>query len=172
MDTELHHASRETRELCKTIAAKLPGRTVLSVTRHLVNQYCGEKSTMYWTPSDDLTLKKLVAQLGNRWNVIAGRMGRAPDFCRLRYRDYVSLGKDRKLGQWESDETKKLYDTVMLQLKDTEWEEGEGLNVDVVSRHVNWGTISKKVGERSRPQCRAKWKQLIDKGLLVEYMDL
>ena len=139
--------------------------------RHLLNRYAGEKENMYWTPSDDSTLKKLVARLGNQWTVIADQMGRPPDVVRLRYRDYVSLGKDRKLGLWENYESKKLYETVIAQLKESAWEEEEGLDVEVVSKYVDWGVISKKVGERSRPQCRAKWKQLKDTGRLSEFKE-
>jgi len=58
------------------------------------------------------------------------------------------------------EEEKKLYETVLKSLESSEWEETDGLSLNVVSRYVNWGIISGKVGNRSPLQCRDKWGRL------------
>lgn len=162
-DMKLHHSQRKTRSLCQGIAAKLQGRNTLSVSRHLVNRYptTGDNIRVEWTPEDDLALKKLVAEKGTQWKLIAEELGRPPNLVRLHYKDYVSLGEKRKAGLWTMGEKKKLYAVVMKTLKKSEWTEKEGLDVDVVSAYIDWSGISTEMGRsRSRAQCRSKWLYL------------
>jgi hypothetical protein len=158
-DVQQDYRQRQSRILCEEIADKLPGRTTLSVTRHLVKRFSVESYPAEWTPDDDEVLRKLVVEFGNQWTVIAGRMGRSAEMTRLRYRDYVSV-RFRKEGRWDNDEMEVLYDCVTLLLKENGWTEDRGLEVEVVSEFVDWGSISLKVGQRSRLQCRAKWADL------------
>jgi Myb-like DNA-binding protein REB1 len=146
--------------MCHSIANKLPGRDSISVTRHIVKRYSTEEFLVLWTPEDDETLKKFVAEKGRQWTVIAEELGRPADVVRLRYRDYVSLGENRKKGYWRDDEAKKLYEVVLAMLRKSNWTEVEGLHVEVVSTYVDWGGISQKMGHRSRLQCRSKWSKL------------
>jgi hypothetical protein len=158
-DLRLHLRKRETGDMCRDLAAKLPGRNNTSLTRHLINRFV-EKPMETWTSKDDATLRKLVTQNGKQWKVIADQMGRTPELVRLRYRDYASLGKTRVEGRWESPEKKKLYKTVLEALKGSEWQVTDGLSLEVVSQYVNWGIISSKVGNRGPSQCREKWARL------------
>jgi hypothetical protein len=159
-DMKLGYSKRKTRELCEAIANKLPGRNTLSVTRHILNRFSGEELSNEWTNEDDTTLRKLVAQLGTQWTTIATQMTRPAELVRLRYRDYVSLGKKRKAGAWESHDAVKLYETVLKLLQDSSWTEEDGFNVEVVSKYLDWGAVSLRMGDRSRLQCRSKWAHL------------
>lgn len=156
-DSSKHYSNRTTRELSGSIASQLPGRNILSVTRHLLKRFPVEKLPTDWTEEDDTKLRKMVAERGNQWTVIASDLGRSPELVRLRYRDYVSLGKERKRGQWDDEEKEKLYEIVNSLLEESEWEEGMGRQTDVVSRFLDWGTVSKQIGSRSRLQCYHKW---------------
>ena len=158
-DLKLHLRKRRTEEICRELVAKLPGRNITSITRHLLNRFVG-KPTETWTKTDDATLRRLVAEVGKQWKEIGDRMGRSHELVRLRYRDYVSLGDARTGGKWEEREEKKLYKTVLKTLKTTEWEVTAGLSLDVVSRYVNWSIVSEKLGNRSPSQCREKWTRL------------
>lgn len=158
-DLRLDLRKRQTEDMCRDLAAKLPGRNNTSLTRHLINRFV-EKSMETWTSKDDATLRKLVTQNGKQWTVIAEQMGRKPELVRLRYRDYASLGKTRVEGKWEPREEKKLYKTVLEALKGSEWQVTDGLSLEVVSQYVNWGIISGKVGNRGPSQCRDKWTRL------------
>lgn len=159
-DVQQHYARRESRQLCNEIAAKLPGRNTLSVTRHLLNQYRVEQLLTTWSPADDAMLKKLVSQKGKQWKVIAAEMGRDAQLVRMRYRDYVSLGKNRATGPWTVQDMERLYKGVLELLKETDWRESEGLHVDVIGRYIDWNSVSQKVGDRNRLQCLKKWMSL------------
>jgi len=157
---KLRHPQRKTKSLSEGISAKLQGRNTLSVSRHLVNQYppTGDSIRIEWTPEDDLALKKLVAEKGTQWKLIAEELGRPPNLVRLHYKDYVSLGENRNTGPWTVSEKKELYAVVIKELKNSDWTEKEGLDVDVVSAYIDWSGISKEMGRsRSRAQCRSKW---------------
>lgn len=159
-DTKLNYLKRETREMCEDIANHLERRDVLSVTRHILKRYSVETFPGEWTTEDDATLRKLVAERGKQWTAIAEQMGRNPDVVRLRYRDYVSLGATRKAGAWKSEEAKNLFEIVVAMLEKSEWTEDEGLDYEVVSKYIDWGAVSEKVGDRSRVQCKDKWRSL------------
>ena len=158
-DLRLDLRKRQTEDMCRDLASKLPGRNNTSLTRHLVNRFV-EKPMETWTPKDDATLRKLVTQNGKQWKVIAEQMGRKPELVRLRYRDYASLGKTRGEGKWGRREEKKLYKTVLEALKASAWQVTDGLSLEVVSQYVNWGIISGRVGNRGPSQCRDKWTRL------------
>lgn len=159
-DVKQFWAKRESRELCKKITQKLPGRDTLSVTRHLLSHYPVEVLPGGWTPQDDAQLRNLVATKGKQWKVIAEEMGRAADIVRMRYRDYVSLGDKRTTGQWTAEDLSKLYKIVLQLLEPTEWNEEEGLDHDIVGKYIDWDAVGKKLGNRNRLQCLKKWKKL------------
>jgi Myb-like DNA-binding domain len=165
-DTTNHYSKRTTRKLSESIANQLPGRDTLSVTRHLLKKFPVEEHPTEWTEEDDLMLRKLVTEKGKQWTVIADKMGRSADLVRLRYRDYVSIGKKRKQGRWDDEEMDKLYRVVHLLLDESDWDKGLGLKQDVVSRFVDWGTVSNKMGDRSRLQCYGKWAEVVNRQAL------
>jgi hypothetical protein len=147
------------RELVSEIHAKLSGRHRLSVYRRLHVLYLDRGSiSTEWTTKDDATLKKLIAERGRKWVSIGEAMGRSPEIVRLRYKDYVSLGEKRNLGKWDEGDENRLLQIVHTLLRKSEWQTGEGYDVDVMSKYVDWGVVSDKVGTRSRLQCRDKWK--------------
>lgn len=156
-DVKSHYSVRESRNLCQKIATKLPGRDTLSVTRHLLKRYPVESLPSEWTATDDVHLRRLVAQKGKQWKVIAEEMGRSMDMVRLRYKDYVLLGKSRNIGEWNMEDMQKLFEIVIGLLQNSEWEEKEGLDVDIIGKYIDWGTVSDKMNNRSRLQCRKKW---------------
>src|SRR5437762_9431974 len=159
-DTKLDYWKRESRDMCEDIANHLEGRDTLSVTRHILKRYSAETLPGVWTAHDDATLRKLVAERGQLWTVIAERMGRDPDIVRLRYRDYVSLGSSRKAGTWKIEEARRLFEIVVAMLEKSRWTEDDGLDYGVVSNYIDWGAVSKEVGDRSRVQCKDKWRNL------------
>jgi hypothetical protein len=158
-DTELPPSQRKATSLYREIAKKLTGRDALSVSRHVVKHYARERYPQEWTSQNDATLRKLVAEHGKQWPVVAAAMGRSPEIVRLRYRDYASL-RERKAGRWEESENLRLYEIVIKLLHASQWNSDEGLDVEVVSKHIDWGIVSRKMGNRSRLQCRAKWVQV------------
>jgi hypothetical protein len=162
-DVANHYSKRITRKLSEGIANHLSGRDTLSVTRHLLKKFPVEKYPSGWTEEDDAKLRKLVAEKGQQWTAVAGEMGRSPDLLRLRYRDYVSLEKKRKRGRWDEEEMEKLYRVVHSLLDASDWDERPGIKRDVISRFVDWKTVSNEMGNRSRLQCYGKWVDMADR---------
>ena len=161
-DSKLPRSKKKLTELFADTARKLIVRDALSVGRHIQSQYVQRTCASEWTQHDDKELRRLVLEKGMRWCEIAAEMGRPSDIVRLRYRDYVALGKKRKLGKWDTDEIARLKEIVREFLAETTWAEEEGLDVDVVGKYVNWENVSNKLGCRSRLQCRAKWIYLME----------
>ena len=147
-------------ELVGEILENLPERDRTSVNRRLVGLYSERHagSNNVWTTDDDKKLKKLVAQYGQKWTLIAKAMGRPPGIIRLRYKDYASIGEKRSLGKWEEAEEQELLKIVHSFLRESEWEAEEGFDVDVMSKYLDWGFVSGMMGTRNRLQCRDKWK--------------
>ena len=143
-------------------------RDTLSVTRYLLKRYPVEKLSSEWSQADDAFLRKLVVKRGSQWTLIGKEMCRSPEMVRLRYRDYVSLGKTRVKGEWSEDELMKLYKTVLGLLKETEWRKEMGLELEVLKDFIDWGSVSKVLGNRNRLQCRDKWTSLERWKYLVE----
>ena len=74
-----------------------------------------------WTATDDVRLRRLVAEKGKQWKVIAKEMGRSMDMVRLRYKDYVLLGESRTIGEWNMEDMQKLFEIVIGLLQKSEW---------------------------------------------------
>jgi hypothetical protein len=162
-DVANHYSKRIMRKLSESIANRLSGRDTLSVTRHLLKKFPVKKYPSEWMEEDDTKLQKLVGEKGNHWTIIADEMGRSADLVRLRYQDYVSMGKKRKQGKWDEEEMEKLYRVVHSLLDASDWNEGLGIKQDVISCFVEWGTVSSEMGDRSRLQCYGKWADIVNR---------
>lgn len=162
-ETQEHYSKRKSRGFVKDLAQLLPGRSVLSVTRHLLKLYPVEQYEKIWTKKDDLKLKELVAQKGKLWTKVASELGRSPEIVRLRYKDYVSLGEGRNKGFWNEGEINRFDEAVMEKLT----EEGKAVPDfdskqarEAVGELFDWNGVSERVKTRSRLQCRARWIQI------------
>lgn len=158
----LHKLSR--REICARIWSNerkkdnfwelltrvLPYRLRALVYKHVRRQYHVFEVRAKWSKEDDEFLRKLAqTKLGN-WKEIGDIMGRMPEDCRDRWRNYVKCGENRLLNKWLLDEEKQLRDAVAdIQGSDTD-------------KPINWTVVSEKMnGIRLRIQCRYKWNKLL-----------
>ena len=161
-DTQTHYSKRKSRDFITELAQMLPGRSVLSVTRHLLKLYPVEQYEKQWTKEDDIKLKKLVAQRGKLWTKLASEMGRSPEIIRLRYKDYVSLGQGRNKGPWNEGERDRFREAVLERLVEVgrAEEEWDRKARDEASGLFDWNDVSQRVKSRSRLQCRSRWIQV------------
>lgn len=121
-------------------------RSVSSVYKHVRRKFHIFDVRAKWTKSDDEQLKQLTLTYPSKWTQIGELMGRMPEDCRDRYRNYLVVGENRKKSNWTQDEVDKLMAIVDEQLA-------------VVST-VNWTLVAEKMGTRSRIQCRYKWNRM------------
>ncbi|KAK9248703.1 hypothetical protein V1506DRAFT_528662 [Lipomyces tetrasporus] len=135
------------------VAGALPHRTRASVYKHVRRKYHPYEQRGKWSPEDDATLRRMVEMHGAQWKTIGRLIGRMPEDCRDRWRNYVKCGTNRGQNKWSTDEENKLIEVV------------NSIRFTDPTGEINWTAVSEKMGGiRSRIQCRYKWKKL-NKGI-------
>ena len=71
-------------------------RSVSSVYKHVRRKFHIFDVRAKWTKSDDEQLKQLTLTYPSKWTQIGELMGRMPEDCRDRYRNYLVVGENRK----------------------------------------------------------------------------
>ncbi|KAI5963227.1 uncharacterized protein KGF55_003019 [Candida pseudojiufengensis] len=153
----------------KKICKIFPYRTQSSIYKHTRRRYHIFDKRAKWDEEEDLKLQNLATSHPGKWSTIGELLGRMPEDCRDRWRNYIKCGPDRKKEKWTSEQESKLIELVNEMLhklkyeedkeKDKDKEEASSLQ-DLVPK-INWTIISERMnGERSRIQCRYKWARL------------
>ncbi|KAK6498076.1 RNA polymerase I enhancer binding protein [Arthrobotrys conoides] len=167
------------------LMTNLPLRTRQSLHSHVKRIYHDFEDRGKWTQEQDNELSNLVAAKGAKWTVIGGLLGRMPEDCRDRWKNYVVCGEKRRTHYWSEDETEKMLgilDDMLITLVEGHEEagtlvlavpEGEG-EVEKAARlekekichrgEIDWTIVSERMGfTRSRMQCLAKSRALWEK---------
>ncbi|KAG7662139.1 REB1 [[Candida] subhashii] len=150
----------------------LPYRSRSSVYKHIRRQYHVFDVRARWTKEDDDLLRRLGNTHVGKWKQIGEIMGRMPEDCRDRWRNYVKCGDSRTENRWSEEEEEVLKQIVneMIQVLESE-DKKVGENTPVA---INWTIVSERMkGTRSRIQCRYKWSKLVrrEAALRASYMD-
>ena len=102
------------------------------------------------------SLRKLASTKEGNWKEIGDNMGRMPEDCRDRWRNYVKCGENRVSNKWSEEEERKLRDIV------TDMVAHIGDDNKLKAPTINWTIVSERMnGVRSRIQCRYKWNKLV-----------
>lgn len=140
---------RKKDDFWETLTKVLPHRSRASVYKHVRRTYHIFNVRGKWTPQEDEELSKLVNEKEGQWKNIGQIMGRMPEDCRDRWRNYVKCGNQRASNKWSAEEEEKLKQVIH----------------SILSEHdpvINWTVVSEKMGgQRSRIQCRYKWNKLL-----------
>ncbi|KAJ9648852.1 hypothetical protein H2199_000765 [Coniosporium tulheliwenetii] len=161
-------------EMWGEICAAVPYRTRQSVHRFCKRRYHNAKRGK-WDPDEDDTLRKAYELKPDRWKEIGAMVGRLPDDCRDRWRDYVMVSGVKNRDYWTEEEKNTLIRTVedcLLAMEKAKEEQAQDNpqtavtpkkgKADDPEANLNWIVVSQKMGgTRSRIQCMAKWRQLI-----------
>uniref|UniRef100_A0A060TCP2 ARAD1D37686p n=1 Tax=Blastobotrys adeninivorans TaxID=409370 RepID=A0A060TCP2_BLAAD len=131
------------------VSQTLPHRTRASVYKHVRRAYHVFESRGKWTPDEDEQLRRCVEERGAQWREIGLQLGRMPEDCRDRWRNYVKCGNQRAQNRWTFFEEEKLREIVTKMMEENP---GGDINWTVVSERMN--------GVRSRIQCRYKWNKI------------
>lgn len=139
----------------ESLTKVLPYRSHASVYKHVRRQYHVFEVRGKWTKEDDELLAKLALTREGHWKEIGEMMGRMPEDCRDRWRNYVKCGDNRALNKWTDEEEAKLREIVVEMIT-----QAPPMKERAVS--INWTLVSEKMdGVRSRIQCRYKWNKLL-----------
>ena len=149
----------------ESLVRVLPYRSRASVYKHVRRIYHVFDVRAKWTEEDDALLKKLALTHEGKWKQIGEAMGRMPEDCRDRWRNYVKCGDNRTSNQWSQDEENALKQIVTDMFQQSGNKEYASINWTVVSERMN--------GTRSRIQCRYKWNKLVKRetALRATYMN-
>ena len=131
-----------------------------------------------WNPDEDELLKQAVEEKGKAWKEVGDSLGRMPEDCRDRWRNYLVNSEHRNREQWTDAEVVNLCSAILecmkLMKEDRMRAREAGENVPECGtesdqevddmKHINWQAVSDRMGEhgggRSRLQCSFKWGQL------------
>lgn len=120
-----------------------PDRRPRSVRDHIRRAYTPyDRST--FTAGDDKEIARLYKQLGADWGEIAISMGRYKEDVRDRYRNHIATTGTRT-GEWSRNENNRFVEILSTYKNKDE---------------MNWGSIAKQMGTRSRPQCRDRYARM------------
>ncbi|OVF09899.1 putative rNA polymerase I termination factor [Clavispora lusitaniae] len=143
-------ASERTKDsFWESVTKVLPYRSRASVYKHIRRQYHVFEVRARWTPAEDELLRKVAGACKTNWKKVGEALGRMPEDCRDRWRNYVKCGSNRAANKWSPEEERTLRTIVtdMLAHKETP---------------INWTVVSERMnGVRSRIQCRYKWNKLV-----------
>ena len=139
------------------VANILPSRTRASVYKHIRRAYHVFAARGKWTPNEDKELGQLVEEKGKQWKQIGVLLGRMPEDCRDRWRNYVKCGEKRIQNKWGVDEEDRLRGVVTQLL------------ASFPGQDINWTEVSELMGgTRSRIQCRYKWTKLTKRAAMAK----
>lgn len=99
----------------KALMEEFPKRTRSSLYKHVKRRYNNFKDRGRWTAEEDLQLKNLCIELSNQWSEIGKRLGRMPEDCRDRFRNYLKNNENKvskPKNKWEFDEEQQLSELV------------------------------------------------------------
>ncbi|SCU93752.1 LAME_0F04874g1_1 [Lachancea meyersii CBS 8951] len=165
--------------ICKV----LPYRTRSSIYKHVRRKYHIFEQRGKWTPEEEQELATLCLEKEGQWSEIGKLLGRMPEDCRDRWRNYVKCGNNRASNKWSPQEEEQLKE-VIAELLDSAGSPEDHLydpmdesqmegkekrpakkKKDSNARDaINWTVVSERMGgARSRIQCRYKWNKLLKK---------
>ncbi|QEU58985.1 Nsi1/Reb1 [Kluyveromyces lactis] len=109
------------------ICRVLPYRTRSSIYKHVRRKYHIFEQRGKWTPEEDAELARWCAEKEGQWSNIGKVLGRMPEDCRDRWRNYVKCGPNRAANKWSVEEEEKLKNVIhqMLDNASTAYEDGE-----------------------------------------------
>ncbi|GMM58052.1 hypothetical protein DAKH74_046680 [Maudiozyma humilis] len=141
-------ASHALTEFWKSLYTVMAHRTEQSLYQHVRRRFHAFDKRGTWSAADDNTLWELchTRKLEGSWTQVGAALGRRPDDCRDRWRNYVKLRDTQKKNKWTAEEVARLRE-IVAQVPG--------------GAAVNWDAVSEQMGgTRSRLQCRSKWKYL------------
>lgn len=102
--------------ICKV----LPYRTRSSIYKHVRRKYHIFEQRGKWTPQEDNELARLCVEKEGQWSEIGRALGRMPEDCRDRWRNYVKCGSNRASNKWSLQEEELLKRVITEMLEEAQ----------------------------------------------------
>ncbi|AAS50679.1 ABL092Wp [Eremothecium gossypii ATCC 10895] len=94
------------------ICRVLPYRTRSSIYKHVRRKYHIFEQRGKWTPEEDAELARWCMEKEGQWSNIGKVLGRMPEDCRDRWRNYIKCGASRASNKWSPEEEEKLKSVI------------------------------------------------------------
>lgn len=138
----------------------LPNRNRKAIQR-FCRRHFNDHQRGKWTQEQDDMLCAAYAERPARWVFIGQRVGRMPEDCRDRWRNFLEYGAKRNTDVWTRDEEVALAKAIADSLATMKAMLGRELTVTEEDEHISWPIVIMKMGAtRNRLQCVNKWKKL------------
>lgn len=179
--------------ICKV----LPYRTRSSIYKHVRRKYHIFEQRGKWTAQEDRELARLCIEKEGQWSEIGKALGRMPEDCRDRWRNYVKCGSNRASNKWSLEEEELLKRVISEMLDEAQRSHQERESHEIVHDSddededdkrgknmknndkpsfkdaINWTVVSERMGgTRSRIQCRYKWNKLVKKEAIAKIQSI
>lgn len=102
--------------MCKV----LPYRSRSSIYKHVRRKYHIFEQRGKWTAQEDRDLARLCVEKEGQWSEVGKALGRMPEDCRDRWRNYVKCGANRASNKWSPDEEELLKRVIAEMLEESE----------------------------------------------------
>lgn len=102
--------------MCKV----LPYRSRSSIYKHVRRKYHIFEQRGKWTPQEDRDLARLCVEKEGQWSEVGKALGRMPEDCRDRWRNYVKCGANRASNKWAPDEEDLLKRVIAEMLEESQ----------------------------------------------------
>lgn len=86
----------------------LPYRTSSSIYKHMRRKYHIFEQRGKWTKEEDELLARICQEKEGQWAEVGKSLGRMPEDCRDRWRNYVKCGGNRAANRWSAEEEEML----------------------------------------------------------------
>ena len=141
-------------------------RTRVAIQRTTRRRFHNFESRGKWTPEEDAQLKACYDANPQKWVHIGKQLGRMPEDCRDRWRNYLACGDTRKQEDWTAKEEQELTraveetkDAIRTELQRQAREERIAFREQDVDSRINFNSVSEKMHKtRSRLQCYQHWR--------------
>ena len=161
MIDKIQTSSKEIAAMLGTITNDvLPNRNRKAVQR-FCRRHFNDAQRGPWTQDQDDLVIAAFAENPNKWKFIGQRVGRMPEDCRDRWRNFLSMAHTRHTDVWTYDEEltlcKAIHDSISAAKAEIQGE----VKPEDEDQLISWISVVKKMGGlRNRLQCTNKWKKL------------
>ena len=163
-----------TRNFWQQLYLVLPNRDHKAMQRHIRRRFHNFTKRGNWDEQEDEELRNFYQLHPNQWKLIGERLGRMPEDCRDRWRNYVICGDNRRTDHWTEEEEQELSIAVHDCIRDVKTAARQKARDQQLAfredqdweAQVNFNDVSAKMGHaRSRLQCLQHWKAIQNREL-------
>ena len=92
----------------KSLCELFPERSRSSLYKHVRRRYHIFEQRGKWTAEEDASLRQICLEKEGQWSLVGQMLGRMPEDCRDRWRNYLKCGDNKNTAKWTDEEEQNL----------------------------------------------------------------